>query len=209
MERNGIRHLTSAPYHPATNGLVERAVQTFKNAMKKAKPGDVETALARFLFHYRNTPHSTTGVSPAELLFGRQLRTHNTLLRPSISDRITKAQHRQKLAHDVRAKQRTFRLTDPVYVKNFNRQGPEWLPGEITTIHGPHSFTITLGNGQVMRRHIEHIRRRTCNDHHLGSDDEDYEFLPNPLSQPPKRTVPQTETLRRSSRTRNVPDRYM
>ena len=32
---NGIKHITSAPRHPATNGLVEKAVQTFKASMKK------------------------------------------------------------------------------------------------------------------------------------------------------------------------------
>jgi transposase InsO family protein len=37
MRANGIRHIASAPYHPATNGLAERMVQTFKYALTAAK----------------------------------------------------------------------------------------------------------------------------------------------------------------------------
>ena len=33
VQRNGFRHIRSAPYHPATNGLAEQAVQTVKNAL--------------------------------------------------------------------------------------------------------------------------------------------------------------------------------
>lgn len=44
---NRIRHVKSAPYHPSTNGLVERAVQTFKMAMKK-QSGTLQTRLCRF-----------------------------------------------------------------------------------------------------------------------------------------------------------------
>ena len=57
LKRNGIKHLTSAPYHPASNGLAERCVQSFKSAMKSetdVKPLNIK--LATFLLAYRNTP---------------------------------------------------------------------------------------------------------------------------------------------------------
>eukprot|EP00731_Ephydatia_muelleri_P023522 Em0015g1105a len=58
----------SAPYHPSSNGMAERAVQTVKQGVKKMTTGTLRDKLARFLFQYRITPQTTTGVSPAELL---------------------------------------------------------------------------------------------------------------------------------------------
>ena len=40
-DMNGIKHLTTAPYHPAWNGLAERAVQTLKTGLKKMTAGNV------------------------------------------------------------------------------------------------------------------------------------------------------------------------
>ena len=60
-ERNKIRHVRISPYHPSSNGLAERAVQTLKSGMKKQLSGNIQAKLSRFLFHYRLSPHTTTG----------------------------------------------------------------------------------------------------------------------------------------------------
>ena len=82
--RNGIKHVTSVPAHPASNGLAERAVKTFKNGLSRMKKGSIIDKLSRFLFSYRNTPHSTTGSTPVELLMGRRLRSTLDLIKPDL-----------------------------------------------------------------------------------------------------------------------------
>ena len=101
--RNCIRHIRTALYHPSSNGQVERAVQTFKEAMKKNQEESLETRVSRFLF-FRTTPHSTTGITPAEMLMGRQLRSHLSFLVPNHATRVKNIQFSQKERYDERAK---------------------------------------------------------------------------------------------------------
>ena len=146
--------------------------------MKKATEGDIETKLSRFLFHYRITPHSTTGVSPAELLLKRKPRSHLNILKPNISSRVQTNQLRQKSGHDQGAKDRYFRISDPVFVPNFATTGPTWLPGIVIESRGDLTFHIEMEDGRVFCRHIDHIQQRTCSTDNAHTDNETEDFLP-------------------------------
>ena len=102
MKFNGIKHILTAPYHPKSNKEAKRAVQTFKNSLKaqKMEKGDVQTKLSRFLLCYRNTPNSTTGLTPAELFLKRKVRTRLDLLRPNVAERVSQKQASAKLNSD-------------------------------------------------------------------------------------------------------------
>ncbi|XP_039456715.1 uncharacterized protein K02A2.6-like [Oreochromis aureus] len=108
MKQNGIDHVRSAPFHPSSNGLAERAVQTFKEGMKKVKGDTLQTRLSRFLFSYRITPHATTGLSPAELMMSRRLRSVLDLLMPDVK---TKVQHKQLKQKENQTGRRSHCLT--------------------------------------------------------------------------------------------------
>ena len=94
MKRNGIKHFKSAPYHPATNELTERFIQTFKNSMRAMKDEnrDINQKIATFLLTYRNSPHSTTNETPAKLFLGRNLRTRLSLIKPDIQINVSRNQ---------------------------------------------------------------------------------------------------------------------
>ncbi len=124
MSKNGILHITSAPYHPSTNGLAERAVQSFKLGIKRTSGDSVQDRLSRYLFKYRITPHTTTGVPPAELLMGRRLQSRLDLLYPELSQKVQSQQLKQKRSHDNTKTLRSFQVGD---LENFSDPSPKWL----------------------------------------------------------------------------------
>ena len=156
--KNGIKHVKSAPYHPASNGLAERAVQTFKEAMKRADPQEaLSTRVSRFLFKYRLTPHSTTGISPSELLLGHRPRLHFDFMVPNLATKVRNKQTTQKAQHDKKSRARTFSVGSNVLVRNFTT-GPEWLFGTIVSSKGPVSYLVKLTDGHHIKRHVDHLR---------------------------------------------------
>jgi transposase InsO family protein len=75
LEKFSIRQKFSTPYHPQTNGLVERFNRTLVESLARLQhehKGDWDLYIAPTLFAYRTSKHSTTRISPFFLVYGRE-----------------------------------------------------------------------------------------------------------------------------------------
>lgn len=71
-----VERIRTSPYHPQTDGLVERFNATLKSMLKTfvgRKGKDRDEYLPYLLFAYREVSQESTGCSPFELLFGQRL----------------------------------------------------------------------------------------------------------------------------------------
>ncbi len=158
MNCNGIRHVRSAPFHPATNGLAENAVKSFKRAVKKDTGQSLEAKLQQYLFTQRITPHSTTGVPPCELLMKRRLKSKFDLLHPSIGDFVRKKQEKQ--VQNFGGRDRNYSVGDHVYFKNFAARGPPNISGVIEERTGPVSCCVRSEAGIPVRKHFDQLYKQ-------------------------------------------------
>ncbi|RWS24392.1 uncharacterized protein B4U80_01971, partial [Leptotrombidium deliense] len=155
-KRNNVRHSTSTPYHPASNGIAERAVQTFKQGFKKQSVECKHTRLQRFLFNYRNTVHTATGETPSQMLFRRKLRTPLDNIKPSSQE---SAQEKYKRSSDRHARDRNFEEGDDVQIRTFEGNEESWSQAKIISQSGVVTYDATLANGKTVRRHADQIVR--------------------------------------------------
>ena len=157
MQDNGVWHIKTAPYHPESNGLAERAVGIIKQRLRK-ESGTLQERLASVLLAYRITPQGTTGVTPSELLLGHKIRTRLDLVHPSLHDKVGKSQAKQKEHHDVRCEERQgFQPGSEVFVRYYPHQNPPWVPGHVLEQSGPQTYLCATG-GAEKQRHIDDLR---------------------------------------------------
>lgn len=156
----GIKHITSTVNTPSSNGAAERMVRTFKESLRHFKgEGNLQKALDQFLFKYRITPHSTTGVSPAEIMFGRKIRTIFDLLHPSesLKDRVLSKQFSMKKNFNKRRPRTiSFRPNDNVRVRMYGK-GPKWQKAFIVKRTGAVTYRCKLLDGVIVHRHTNQI----------------------------------------------------
>ncbi|UYV62952.1 K02A2.6-like [Cordylochernes scorpioides] len=219
MTRNGIRHLRNAPFHPSSNGLAERAVQTIKTGLKKVQQGSISQRLAEILLGYRRTPLASIGKSPSEMMFGRDIRSRLDLVLPNPG----------------KSEEPGFKVGESVWYRTY-KSGPKWDQASIQNTTGNRLVTLQTARGQA-RRHWDQVRRSHIPDKRGGATEdhagvsepdlntESEELIPQHqevtsepqsstepaqsprTSTPPDPTSPPVIPLRRSSRIRRPPTR--
>ena len=120
---------------------VEWAVEIFKESIKRSTTGSLETRVNRFLFHYRTTPHTTTGVTPAELLMGWRLRTHLDLIHPDLMTKVQRKQKRQAQDRNKRSQDCEVQPKVSIFVKDLPSRS-SWIPGIVLDKRGPRSYLM-------------------------------------------------------------------
>lgn len=181
---NGISHVTSPPYHPASNGQAESYVKVVKKGIKSCilssqNQRDCKNKLNKYLFDYRNSVHTTTGFSPAQLVFGHKLRSRLDLLNPNSSSSPSST----SLANHVKNKQcllqnkyykghneQCFVTNEPVLFKKvYNNNKIEWCKGTILQRIGKVIYIvkdmITLNTYKKHKNQILKFKGAIRNDH--------------------------------------------
>lgn len=186
LSRNGVRHILTAPYKPSTNGAAERAVGSLKGLLKATKGKKVN--LPNFLLAYRNTPHATTGRTPAELMLGRPVRSRLDLMKPDL-----RADVRAKQTEQVERRKgsgRTVSVGDSVLARDYRGRG-KWQEGEVVEVMGDKHYLIQV-HDETWKRHIDQVLP-TAKPHKLATDCAGPSTLVSPPWQRPADTTIRSE----------------
>ena len=150
---NGIRLVSTTPRYPQANGEVERQNRSIMKVLKiaNAEKDDLQKALNTYLLAYRSTPHSVTGVSPAKLMFNREIRDKlpnlyvQVALEQSVRDRDAeyKASSKDYTDRARRASQKKLEIGDDVLVR-------QQVQNKLDTQYCPVPFQITAKDGNAI-----------------------------------------------------------
>ena len=163
-----IKHTTTSPRYPQSNGLVERQVRTVKGIIhKNTKTGnDLHIALQ----HLRCTTLDSNLPSPCEIMFNRPIRTnlpshHMTSMLANQQDIQENLQiRREKMVqqHNENAGPELAPLHNGQRVRILNKETHTWCPGTIIDkCPEPRSYIVQTPNGNMLRRTRSHLRELT------------------------------------------------
>ncbi|KRY26142.1 Uncharacterized protein T01_4257, partial [Trichinella spiralis] len=134
---NGIRHVTSAPYHAQSNG---------------------QNRLREFLMTFRVTPHPSTKLTPSEMFLKRRIRTVFDLMFPRRIENLEEQKRKMENSSGNR-EDRQFKISDTVMVHDYTRDRKLWREGVIVGQQGQVTWFVQVGRMR-WKRHTNQMRHR-------------------------------------------------
>lgn len=159
----GISAIKTTPYHPQTDGLVERFNQTLKRMLQRFVNDtgkDWDRWLPFLLFAYREVPQASTGFSPFELLYGWDVQGLLDLLRKSWEGPSTSQSDRSVVQYILEMRNRLAEYQEEAKVNlreaqrkqktwyDLNARNREFLPGQKVLLLLPSSTNKLLRKWQ-------------------------------------------------------------
>uniref|UniRef100_A0A672FWU0 Integrase catalytic domain-containing protein n=1 Tax=Salarias fasciatus TaxID=181472 RepID=A0A672FWU0_SALFA len=178
----GFHHVTSSPQHAQANGKAEKGVHIIKQLLKKATDAKSDPYLA--LLSYRTAPLDC-GLSPAELLMNRKLRTtlpcYTQIKRnEEIQTKLDNLKRKQKNYYDKATKTLTPLAKDDVV--RIHDQDTWSRKATVLQEVGPRSYKVRTEDGNILRRNRRNLLKTKEHFQEAGCDDaqsEDAVSLPN------------------------------
>ena len=209
-----VEHRTSSPHYPQSNGLAESMVKVSKNLIEKAVRQDLPWN--RLLLDYRCPPISSEIPSPAEILFGRKLRSSISILPSQVmNDRISKqreliAKKEGKFYTNVkdfqdRIKALPFEAGQNVWLQNSDsRKYEEAVIRE--KCREPNSYMVQIpATGQCFRRNSNFIKPRQTDKNSVSTDPQPTTGLPEIPQDPPAFQQPAVPSSQATSTVDAIP----
>lgn len=165
---NNVKHVLTAPGHPATNGQAENFVKTLKKSvyaiLNDRNCSDLEFALNNFLFDYRNSQYCSTQETPSKLFLNRTVKTRFSSLKPpSTREKLMESNGKNVINYKGK-REIEFTKGEAVLIRDYrNPNKPSWSQAIIKKQLGPRSYTCTIReSNRDIKRHLNQIRS-ICN----------------------------------------------
>ncbi|KAF2901512.1 hypothetical protein ILUMI_04674 [Ignelater luminosus] len=154
------------PYYANSNEAEERAVQNIKAAIKRSlqdQPSsfqNLQHVIDNYLMVYRNTPHTVTERTPAEMFLGCRPTTRLSILQPNLTKHVEK---KKAATTPALVRVKSYHEGEKVWVRSVREEEVKWFLGVVTKIKSLSTCLVRV-NGFTRFVYVDYLKPRSTSE---------------------------------------------